>query len=168
MATHALDACICLRLLCELDSMFDVLCAGNDTSWKVDNAYISINLTYLDPGGHTLLRGKHIDVETDAGDSPGFNMYESKHIDAVDCQAPSPAPAPLPSSPAPLVPLEHLAKFTSCFDPMYKCAMQLNNLCYSAWRASTGNCLVCAGLHQSDLEQAGCDEPHIDSFCTKE
>jgi len=45
------------------------------------------------------------------------------------------------------------------------CYNTLHNLCYNALRASPGNCLVCAGVHQSDLTKAGCDNNMIDWWC---
>ena len=47
----------------------------------------------------------------------------------------------------------------------HNCLPVLADLCTSAKRASVGNCLVCAGSHQRELEQAGCTNEDFDSFC---
>ena len=46
------------------------------------------------------------------------------------------------------------------------CSDQLLLLCGNARRASGGNCLVCAGQHQSQLLDAGCNDPTIEAWCS--
>lgn len=53
---------------------------------------------------------------------------------------------------------------SSCPDPA-RCTDALLKLCAAAQRASTGDCLVCAGTHASTLRQAGCSENQLDEFC---
>ena len=45
------------------------------------------------------------------------------------------------------------------------CTSQLMSLCESARGASIGDCLVCAGGHQSELMRAGCTNDNFDSWC---
>ena len=46
------------------------------------------------------------------------------------------------------------------------CTDSLARLCDSARRASAGDCLVCCGQHQPQLQQANCNSPAIDAFCS--
>jgi hypothetical protein len=46
-----------------------------------------------------------------------------------------------------------------------QCTSQLERVCGRARKASKGNCLVCCGSHQSQLQQAGCAQAQLDSFC---
>jgi len=45
------------------------------------------------------------------------------------------------------------------------CYNTLDNYCHSARRADPGNCLVCAGMHQTQTQEAGCNNPMIDWWC---
>jgi hypothetical protein len=45
------------------------------------------------------------------------------------------------------------------------CKTALLQLCAAARRASAGNCFVCAGAHQQQLQQAQCVQRELDSFC---
>ena len=45
------------------------------------------------------------------------------------------------------------------------CQATLQQLCRAARAASTGNCLVCCGQHQLQLQRAGCAAADFDPFC---
>lgn len=47
-----------------------------------------------------------------------------------------------------------------------ECMLKLEQLCASAKRSSTGNCLVCAGQHQPQLQSAGCTNADFDAYCS--
>jgi hypothetical protein len=46
------------------------------------------------------------------------------------------------------------------------CTAALASSCAGAKRASTGNCFVCAGQHQSSLLAAGCTNADITTYCS--
>ncbi len=46
-----------------------------------------------------------------------------------------------------------------------KCQAELDHACAGARRASTGNCLVCTGTHQQEMQQANCSSIEIRSYC---
>jgi hypothetical protein len=46
------------------------------------------------------------------------------------------------------------------------CSDELLLLCDTARRASVGNCLGCASMHQHDLKTAGCNQAQIEPLCT--
>jgi carboxylesterase type B len=46
------------------------------------------------------------------------------------------------------------------------CMAALTNSCAGAKRASTGNCYVCTGQHQSSLHAAGCTNTDITDYCS--
>ena len=46
------------------------------------------------------------------------------------------------------------------------CLSELTLLCAAAKRASVGDCFVCCGQHQQQLESAGCTSANFTSFCT--
>ena len=46
-----------------------------------------------------------------------------------------------------------------------QCTRILTRLCETAKAASVGNCIVCAGMHQSQLQHANCSNADIDKFC---
>eukprot|EP01047_Picozoa_sp_COSAG01_P017429 COSAG01_NODE_923_length_12710_cov_68.328919_3_plen_220_part_00 len=45
------------------------------------------------------------------------------------------------------------------------CRSTFNGLCASARAASLGNCFVCAGAHQAQLVEAGCQPSDVDTLC---
>lgn len=45
------------------------------------------------------------------------------------------------------------------------CTYILNTLCNGARNESVGECMVCAGIHQSDLMKAKCTENQINTWC---
>ena len=46
------------------------------------------------------------------------------------------------------------------------CSDALARLCEDSRRASPGDCLVCAGMHQAPLTAAGCSNPTIEGWCS--
>ena len=61
--------------------------------------------------------------------------------------------------PAPEAPLPEGGETTDCTD-------SLAQLCSSARRASAGDCLVCAGVHQPELQRVNCNNPTIGAWCS--
>ena len=60
-------------------------------------------------------------------------------------------------------------KMTIASGPSYTktvCSRQLALLCDGVRRASTGNCLICAGQHQLQLSKAQCSNLTIDAWCS--
>jgi hypothetical protein len=51
-------------------------------------------------------------------------------------------------------------------DKVTACTTSLAQLCSSARHSSVGDCLVCAGMHQSQLQRANCNNPTIDTWCS--
>ena len=49
--------------------------------------------------------------------------------------------------------------------PPTKCDNTLEQLCGADKRTSPGDCEVCAGMHQKQLEIAGCNNPDIEQWC---
>ena len=49
--------------------------------------------------------------------------------------------------------------------PPPQCMAALASLCDGPRRASPGNCLICAGMHQAPLEVARCREADVNHFC---
>lgn len=49
--------------------------------------------------------------------------------------------------------------------PHPQCMAALESLCGGARNASPGNCLVCCGMHQAQLQVAHCLESGVESFC---
>eukprot|EP01048_Picozoa_sp_COSAG05_P018987 COSAG05_NODE_2884_length_2540_cov_3.141745_1_plen_347_part_00 len=47
------------------------------------------------------------------------------------------------------------------------CSATMDPLCRSARASSVGNCLVCVGMHQSQLMRASCTEADMDEYCNK-
>eukprot|EP01050_Picozoa_sp_SAG11_P015436 SAG11_NODE_2001_length_3939_cov_26.376672_3_plen_255_part_00 len=54
---------------------------------------------------------------------------------------------------------------TACGTAPKPCAAALEAKCGAAKRAGAGNCLVCCGAHQQDLEAAGCTNADFNEFC---
>ncbi len=50
--------------------------------------------------------------------------------------------------------------------PTPECRRALLAACAAAKRASKGNCYACVGSHQQQLQQAGCGQSDIDSYCS--
>ena len=46
------------------------------------------------------------------------------------------------------------------------CSAAMARLCDGARRASAGDCLVCAGTHQKELQGAGCNNPSLEAWCS--
>ena len=129
-----------------------LLCADSGiTVWQAEQAGGHFSFAYP----RQAIAGTGCDFAVSIGMPGKPTATDYLTIRDLTCSSPTPAPPEKLAQPKPVL--------ETC-PP--RCIDTLGELCSAAKRASAGNCFVCCGQHQQQVEAVGCTVADFNDFCT--